>query len=72
MPVRLKNLRYDKSYSLCSVLILCQKDVLMMKKNKVLFLIFSMFAFSLISCETPPEERTCGDANILKSHKSKG
>ncbi len=72
MPVLLKNLRHNKSYSLCSLLILCQKDVLMMKKNKLLFLILSMFAFSLISCETPPEERTCGDAKILKSHKSKG
>ncbi|WP_281505899.1 hypothetical protein [Borrelia turicatae] len=40
----------------------------MMKKNKLLFLMLFVFALSLISCETPPEERTCGDAKISKEY----
>ncbi|WP_155806837.1 hypothetical protein [Borrelia coriaceae] len=36
------------------------------EKNKLAFLIILILALSLISCETMPEEGTCGNANISK------
>ncbi|AHH08289.1 hypothetical protein [Borrelia anserina] len=43
-----------------------------MKKNKLLFSILAIFTLSLISCETPPEERTCGNYKISKTSQRKG
>ncbi|UGQ16012.1 hypothetical protein [Borrelia sp. RT5S] len=46
------------------------KDVFMLKKSK-LILISSLLTFSLVSCETTPEERKCDDYKILKPSGNK-
>ncbi|AWG42708.1 peptidoglycan-binding protein LysM [Candidatus Borreliella tachyglossi] len=43
----------------------------MMRKNKLLLLMLSVFALSLISCETPPEDANNKDAKISKSKEIK-
>ncbi|AAX16838.1 hypothetical membrane associated protein [Borrelia hermsii DAH] len=42
-----------------------KKDVFMIKKSKLLFLMLSVFALSLISCETPPEDTKSANSKIL-------